>query len=216
MSFTSQRQKIIDADNQASTQTLKEFEKSGIESFGTFDIEQYREIALNFLYEDLIQAHIDYDFKTALGNQYYQTSNSFAFDCLDISLYSNGIHSRRIQQWTKSALHCFDVLLINYLSNILNETVPSVTMKIKETDVYIHLISKGGNHSEIGIKFQFIYQYRSSFEHIQYTDDNGKRQVRRLSNKKYNEAKEVILNFFKEALVHLLTLYRNAKPVTAE
>jgi len=213
MSFTSQRQKIIDADNQASTQTLKEFEKSGIESFGYFDIEQHREIALSFLYEDLIQTKSEYDFKTALGNGSYHTSNHFAFDCLDISLYSRNIYNRRIPQWTKTALHCFDVLLIHYVSNILNETVPSITGRVKETDVYSYLISKGGEHSDIGTKFQYIYQYRSSFEHIQYTDEEGKRQVRPLTSKKLNAAKELILKFFKEALIHLLSYYKISKPL---
>ena len=213
MSFTSQRQKILDANNQASIQTLKEFEKKGIESFATFDIEQYREGALIFLYEDIIQEKTDYDFRIALGKSNYYTSNNFAFDCLDISLFSRNIYCRRLPQWTKSALHCFDVLLIHYLSNILNETIPSATGKSKETDVYIYLISKGGDYADIGTKFQAIYQYRSSFEHIQFTDENGKRQVRPMTSKKLNAAKTLILQFFKEALAHLLISYKNSNPI---
>lgn len=213
MSFTSQRQKILVSNNQASTQTLKEYEKNALELSGYLSIKQYKDIALNFLYEDLIQAKTDYDFNVGLSKSYYLDSNNHALDCLVISLKSREIQPQDIRSWTKNALFCFNLLLIYYISEILDEKVSKHTRREKETDVYTHLISKGGGYYEIGIKFQSIYQYRSKFEHVQYTDENGKRQARHLSNKKLREAKELILKYFKESLIKLLDCYKTSSPV---
>lgn len=83
------------------------------------------------------------------------------------------------------------------------ETIEKTGRNNKERDVYQHLINMGGDHQEIGRCFEYIYLIRNEFQHVQVVNSNGIRMPKNVSNKKYNESRDLIVGWFKKALVNL-------------
>jgi hypothetical protein len=73
-----------------------------------------------------------------------------------------------------------------------------------EREVYWHLIDLGGDLQQIGQAFDNIYRARNEFQHVQIIDQNGNRIPKTLSNSKYNEKRDLIMGWFKSALILML------------
>lgn len=170
------------------------------------NIEAIRDRCVYHLFEDVAKLKTKQDFNQFLGNEYYNPANEFAQDCVQIAFYCNAIYGRMIRQWTDAALKCFDNFLIQYIHEILQEKVSKNGSGLKETDVYWHLIDKGGVEYEVGICFKSVYESRNSLTHVQYEDDEGKRRYKPWSTKKYNREKELILSHFEKGLKNLEVL----------
>lgn len=141
-----------------------------------------------------------------LGTPYYQSSNENAKDCLENCPVVKHIWGRKIKGWTDSALKCYDNFLLKYIQIDKGEFVAKTSSGLKETDVYNHLISKGGIEQEIGQNFKNIYQIRSLFQHIQTEEKDGIRIPKRLSNSKCNKLRDVIIDSFKQAILQFFKL----------
>lgn len=155
---------------------------------------------------DLIEKDIPFELKNWLVHPYYQSSNENAKDCLELCPSVKYIYGRKIKSWTDSALKCFDNFLLKYIQVDKNETIHKVGSKQKETDVYNHLIEKGGLEQEIGQNFINIYQIRSSFHHIQYEEKDDKRIPRRMSNSYCNNQRDLIVPWFKTSIINMFSL----------
>ncbi|CAN5456582.1 hypothetical protein BH11BAC3_BH11BAC3_07510 [soil metagenome] len=162
-------------------------------------IDEIRDRYVYHLFKDLAKTEAPFNFNTFL-NTYYADSNNHAGDCIRKSLYVKDLLPRDIKYWTEGALKCFDYFLLIYVQDVRKETIPNFATRPKETDVYNHLISKGGTEQKIGEAFKYIYQYRSSFYHIQHVASAGRREIVKTSNKKYKQTMDVIINFFNQAL----------------
>lgn len=158
---------------------------------------------VDYLSKDITENEIEGDIKGWLGNAYYGPSNSNAKECLEICLTVKHIYGRKIKTWTDNALKCYDNLLLKYIQEDRKELIGKTGPHTKERDVYQHLIKLGGEHQEIGQCFDFIYSMRNEFQHVQIVTANGYRIPRNVSNKKYNESRDLIVGWFKKALVHL-------------
>lgn len=170
------------------------------------NIDAIRDRCVYHLFEDVAKFKSKQDFHQFLGNAYYHPANEFAQDCVQIAFYCNTIYGRMIRQWTDAALKCFDNFLIQYIHEFLQEKVSKSGKDIKETDVYWHLMDKGGVEYEVGICFKSIYESRNSFTHVQYEDDEGRRRYKPWPAKKYNREKELILSQFEKGLKNLEVL----------
>lgn len=166
---------------------------------------QDRLISLNeeyveHLYSDLIEEKITKDIQKYLGGS-YRNANEFAKACVTTVFKSRDIYGHRVTGWVDSALKCFDNFLLILIQDSLKETIKTKYGIGIERQKYHHLMEKGGNYFQIGVKFDSIYQIRNEFNHIETVDDiTGKRQMIPMSNKKINRRKEVMLQHFKEAL----------------
>jgi len=159
---------------------------------------------VEYLTNDLTDLKLEIDFRNWITNTYYGASNDNAKECLELCLNVKHLYGRKIKSWTDNALKCYDNFLLKYIQADLKETIKQQSTMLKERDVYQHLIDKGGEFMQIGQAFDFIYQTRNEFQHIQVIDQNGKRIPKLVSNSKYNEKRDLIIGWFKSALILML------------
>ena len=159
---------------------------------------------VEYLTNDLTDLKLEIDFRNWITNTYYASSNDNAKECLELCLNVKHLYGRKIKSWTDNALKCYDNFLLKYIQEDLNETIKQQSTILKERDVYQHLIHKGGEFMQIGQAFDFIYQTRNEFQHIQVIDQNGNRIPKQVSNSKYNEKRDLIISWFKSALILML------------
>lgn len=161
---------------------------------------------VEYLTKDIFGTELTLDLKNWLGKPFYQSSNENAKDCLEHCPTVKHIWGRKIKGWTDSALKCYDNFLLKYIQIDNGETITKSNIGIKETDVYHHLINKGGIEQEIGQNFKNIYQLRSAFQHIQTEEKDGIRFPRRISNSKCNQSRDLIIQWFRLSVLSLFTL----------
>lgn len=161
---------------------------------------------VEYLTKDIIGTELQLNLQHWLGSQYYQSSNENAKDCLEHCPAVNHIWGRKIKGWTDSALKCYDNFLLKYVQIDKGEKISKTYAGLKETDVYKHLVSKGGVEQEIGQNFINIYQLRSKFQHIQVEEKDGIRIPKRISNSKFNKYRDLIINWFRLSLIALLDM----------
>ena len=161
---------------------------------------------VEYLTKDIIETELQLDLQHWLGSPYYQSSNENAKDCLEHCPTVKHIWGRKIKGWTDSALKCFDNFLLKYIQIDNSETIKRSHTGIKETDVYHHLINKGGLEQVIGQNFKNIYQLRSAFQHIQTEEKDGILIPRRISNSKCNQSRDLIIQWFRLSVLSLFTL----------
>ncbi len=164
---------------------------------------------IEYLTKDITDTELQFNLQQWLCSPYYQSSNENAKDCLESCLTVKHIWGRKIKSWTDSALKSYDNFLIKYVQIDKGETILKTYSGIKETDVYNHLIAKGGTEQEIGQNFKNIYQIRSAFQHIQTEEKDGIRIPKRISNSQCNKWRDLIIQFFKLSLIALFSLVEN-------
>jgi hypothetical protein len=169
---------------------------------------------VEFLTKDISDTELQWNIKQWLGASYYQSSNENAKDCIEQCPSVKHIWGRRIKSWTDSALKCYDNFLLKYIQTDIGETITRSHTGIKETDVYHHLINKGGVEQEIGQNFNNIYQLRSTFQHIQTLEKDGIRIPRRISNSKCNQSRDLIIQWFRMSIMALFDLIEAQKHKT--
>lgn len=160
---------------------------------------------LEYLTEDIISTSININLQIWLADALYQQSNQHAKECLEFCPSVRSIWGRQIRNWTDIVLKCYDNFLLQYIQIDKRETIRH-NLRPKETDVYIHLINKGGTEGDIGQFFKNIYNERSNFHHIQIVNENGIRLPKMLSNKQLNIKRDNIVCWLRQALVKLFEL----------
>jgi hypothetical protein len=214
MTFSEQSKKILEYEKELSKRNKEEYNKillyfENLERLNKLKNEK----SVEYLYNELIKQDCKFNFKIMLGINDYFSANSFAYECLEIDFDPQNVPPKKVPSWTRCALKCFDHLLIKYINDILNEKIENRRGKNNyETDVYIHLENKGGDYQIIGLNFHDIYRERCRFEHLQIQDSEGKRQIKKISNKKYKERLCLILDLFYKALDMLLVFIKEAFP----
>lgn len=158
---------------------------------------------IEYLTKDLADTDLPFNLQHWLGSPYYQSSNENAKDCLESCPTVKHIWGRKIKSWTDSALKSYDNFLLKYIQIDKGETISKIYSGLKETDVYNHMIAKGGLEQEIGQNFKNIYQIRSAFQHIQTEEKDGIRYPKRISNSQCNKCRDVIIQCFKLSLIAL-------------
>jgi len=210
MNYTEQRKAILKFCNDNSVSTLKKFEKISTLKSLFERLEKIKGVSVDYLYSDIIKKRIDIKLKEFISKEYYDSSNLYAFNCLEIELDCRKIPVRLVENWLQNALKCFDYLLIFIITEILKEKIKQKNNdKSYEQDVYQFLIEKDGILNKVGSNFRKIYNIRSSFVHIQYRDENGLRQIRKLTYKTIKRKKDKAINYFYFALTYLLLYFKS-------
>ena len=159
---------------------------------------------LEYLTNDLLENGFQIELKEWLTQSYYPSSNEYAKECLERCLTVNHLFGRNLKPWTDAALKCYDNFLLKHIQVDRGETIKKTTKDLKERDVYNHLVELGGTLQDIGQAFNNIYQERNEFHHVQVVDDaSGNRIPKKMTNKSYNQKRDSIIGWFKEALGHL-------------
>ena len=203
MSFSQLRTQI--STDLGRIDSVQEYKKVYLSKEVIRSIENLNKKFVEHLFKDLINRDPEFNIRSFLSDkEKYQTANEFARDCIEPAFYKSNIYGSKIKSWTNSALKCFDVFLIKFINDYLNEKIKKHGSKLKERDVYTHLMNKGGNYSQIGVKFQTIYQKRNEFTHIQYETKDGYRAVKKWSKSSYDRARDIILSEFEKGLKYFL------------
>lgn len=158
---------------------------------------------VEYLTNDITDLTLEIDFRDWITNTYYSASNDNAKECLELCLTVEHLYGRKIKPWTDNALKCYDNFLLKYIQEDRKEKIKINKNFGKERQVYRHLIELGGEFQKIGQAFDNIYQTRSEFQHVQIIDQHGMRIPRNLSNSQCNSKRDLIVGWFKSALVIL-------------
>ena len=159
---------------------------------------------LEYLTEDLVDLKFNVELKEWLTQSYYPSSNEYAKECLELCLTVKHLYGRKLKPWTDAALKCYDNFLLKHIQVDRGETIKKTTKDLKERDVYNHLVELGGTLQDIGQAFNNIYQERNEFHHVQVVDDaSGNRIPKRMTNSSYNQKRDSIIGWFKNALGNL-------------
>lgn len=197
MSFTQQREKLNIQINQINSveEYQKEYLSMPIVDWMNKLIGKY----IIHLYNDLLGQETEKDLRLFLDD-YYGAAEEHAKNCISIAVNKDHLYGVKVKDWANSALPAFDNFLLKLIQGVLREKVPKKNNYLYESDVYNHLILKGGDFAEIGTAFQSIYQVRNSFIHVQIEDDKGNRKQIRWGSKRYQNSKDLILMQFNKAL----------------
>jgi len=208
MSYLDQKNNIEDSQQKIKSEKLQPYEKSFLTAEPR-TIDDISKEGVEYLYTDLVEEDINYEFRTSLGNGAYISANKEAINCIEISTRARGLLPKNIPDWTEHSQKCFDHLIIKYISDGLKEKVENKKVKEYETDIYLHLEEKeDSNLKTVGLLFRLIYNKRSEFKHIHFTDEDGYRRIKQMRNKDYIKAKNEIIDFYKESLEKFLPVYK--------
>ncbi len=203
MSFSQLRAQI--SSELDKIQSIQDYKRAYLSSDVIRSLDQLNKKFVEHLFQDLINKDLEINIRTYLSeSENYDLANDFALECIEPAFYKTNIYGARIKDWTNSALKCFDIFLITLINDYLNEKIRKSGSKLKERDVYSHLINKGEHYYDIGIAFQTIYQTRSDFTHVQYETKDGYRLLKKWSRSKYDNSRDLILTQFEKALNVLL------------
>ena len=201
MSFSKLREQITTDLNRIDS--IQAYQRVYLSVAVVQSIEQLNKKFIEHLLKDLANNDGDLNVRSFLSEK-YRDANDYALECIEPAFYKTNIHGARIKTWTNSALKCFDVFLIKLINDYKKEKIKKTGSRLKERDVYDHLIKNKGNQYEIGIAFQSIYQKRNDFTHVQVEIKDGVRSTKRWSNSKYNFARDFILVQFEKGLKALI------------
>lgn len=208
MSYLEQKRNIEESKLKSEKKALQPYEENFLTSVPR-SLEEIKKKGVEFLYSDLLENDIKYEFKSTLGNGQYISANNEASECLELTVKARELFPRKIPDWTEHSQKCFDHLIIKYISDGLKEKVDKQKGKDYETDIYIHLENKeDDSHKKIGLLFRLIYNHRSSFKHLHYTDENGYKRIKQIRNKELIKAKNEIIDYYKESLTMFLPIYQ--------
>lgn len=208
MSFLDQKKNIENSQLRSENKSLQPYEETFL-TRAPISLDKIKEKGIEYLYSDLLDGDISYEFRTSLGNSQYISANNEARACLDITLKARDLFPKKVPDWLEHSQKCFDHLLIKFISDGLKEKVEIPKSKVYETDIYVFLEDKDDeNLKTIGLLFRLIYKHRSSFKHVHYTDREGYRRIRQLRNKDFDKAKNEIIAFYKESLTKFLPIYK--------
>ncbi len=216
MSYLDQKKKVEENIIKTDKKALFPYEEAFLTT-EPVNLDKIKEKSIEYLYSDLLEKDIKYEFKPSLGNGQYSSANKEAIECLDLSLKARNLFPKKLPDWLEHSQKCFDHLIVKYISDGLKEKVEKQKGRDYETDIYTHLEKKEDDgHKTIGSRFNSIYQYRSKFKHIHYTDENGFRRIKQIRNKDLVNAKSVVLDFYKESLTLFLPIYKRQFPEKIE
>jgi hypothetical protein len=71
-----------------------------------------------YFYEDVISAKLNLDFKTRLGQTYYQLAEDDARSCLEICNEFRKLSQWQVSGWLNNALKFADNLVLHYIQDI--------------------------------------------------------------------------------------------------
>lgn len=167
---------------------------------------------LEYLTNDLVGDSLNAEIKDWLTQSYYPSSNEYAKECLEHCLNVKHLYGRKLKPWTDAALKCYDNFLLKHIQVDRGESIKKTTKQLKERDVYSHLVELGGTLQDIGQAFHNIYETRNGFHHVQVVDDaSGNRIPKRMTNSTYNQKRDEIIGWFKEALGNLKGIIETKK-----
>jgi hypothetical protein len=159
---------------------------------------------LEFLTADIMQQAQKWELRDWLTEDYYQPSNDFAKECLEICLTVKHLYGSKIKPWTDSALKCYDALLLKHLQEDRQERIPKKGKNATEREVYKHLEKLKGNYELIAKQFHQIYDWRNSFQHVQqYNLADASRRPKKFTISLYNQRRDAIIGAFQRALILL-------------
>ena len=200
MSFTSTRTKMSSFSGAPTAEYQLEYMAKEVRDI----LNDLNNKFLEYLTDDLVGDSFNAEIKDWLTQSYYPSSNEYAKECLEQCLNVKHLYGRKLKPWTDAALKCYDNFLLKHIQVDRGESIKKISKDMKERDVYNHLVKLGGTLQDIGQAFNNIYQTRNDFHHIQIVDDkSGNRIPKRMTNSTYNQKRDLIIGWFKEALENL-------------
>lgn len=205
MNFTAQRKILLNLLSNNQQNKLKDYEKISTLRDQYKKLDEFKDYPVDALYSDIIMKELGVKLKCIIFKNYYYKASIHATNCLEIEIECRKIPLRQVDNWTQNALKCFDNILIFIVTEIKKDKIQNKEdNKCYEQDVYQYYIDKDWELKNVGKYFRIIYNIRSTFVHVQYKDEKGFRQIRKISQFEIKRKKTAIIDYFEKALSDLL------------
>lgn len=159
-------------------------------------------------FEDVINKEIDFDFKTALSEDAYNSASEDAEACINIFPRLSEMKSNRsVLSWIVTALKYTDQLVLHYIQNILNINPIKHPDHGTERSMYVQINTGEYTARVAGSVLNNLYEQRNKLEH-RYIKDPKDEEKRILINPDFGKAKKKIQSDFPKALLSFRKAYK--------
>lgn len=166
------------------------------------------------LFKDLTRkSDLGFSFKEPLGTEKFTKAEKYAESCIELSVRATEIKSSILPGWVNGSLNCFDIPILHYIQETLNEKVPQYSnangkLLGIERSVYRFLQLRGNDdENNLGKYFEIIYQaVRNPQQHTKVRDKQGVIRINEPPSN--NQLKIKILKWFRAGLNPMLRLYK--------
>jgi hypothetical protein len=159
-------------------------------------------------FEDAINGNIDFDFKSALSEDAYNSASEDAEACINIfPRLSEMKANRSVLSWIVTALKFTDQLVLHYIQEILNMNPVKHPDHGFERSMYIQINSGEYSAQVAGNLLNNLYEQRNKLEH-RYLKDPKNENKRILLNPDFKKAKKLIQSNFPRALKSFRKAYK--------
>lgn len=152
-------------------------------------------------FEDAINDVIDFDFKSALSDNAYNSASEDAEACINIfPRLSEMKANRSVLSWIVTALKYTDQIVLHYIQEILNINPVKHPDHGVERSMYIQINTGEFTAQVAGNLLNNLYEQRNRLEH-RYVKDPKDEQKKILLKPDFGTAKKKIQNNFPKALI---------------
>ncbi len=159
-------------------------------------------------FEDVVNGDIDFDFRSALSEEAYNSASEEAEACIHIyPRLSEMKANRAILPWIVTALKYTDQLVLHYIQEILKTKPVKHPNHGIESSMYIQINSSEYSAQVAGNLLYNLYELRNRLEH-RYAKDpkNGEKKI--LLKPDFKKAKQLIHSNFPRALKSFRKAYK--------
>lgn len=159
-------------------------------------------------FEDVINNEIDFDFKSALSKDAYNSASEDAEACINIFPRLSEMKSNRsVHSWIVTALKYTDQLVLHYIQNILNINPIKDPDHGVESSMYLQINKKEYSAYVAGSLLFNLYEQRNKLEH-RYIKDPKNEENKILLNPDFGKARRKIKDSFPKALLSFRKAYK--------
>lgn len=158
-------------------------------------------------FEDILNQEINFDFKSVLSEDSYNSASEDAHACINIfSKFSEMRKNSSILPWIITALKYTDQLVLHYIQEILKEDPIKHDDHGIERSRYIQINKSKYTAHVAGQVLNNLYEQRNKLEHRTLKDPmNVRKQI--ILNPDYSKARKKIQNDYPKALVSFRKAY---------
>jgi hypothetical protein len=180
------------------------------QALNSFQQEMYREFLekqarkstasqqpFEYFYEDVISAKLNLDFKTRLGQTYYQLAEDDARSCLEICNEFRKLSQWQVSGWLNNALKFADNLVLHYIQDISKKNPQKYPEAGDEKSRYVQLSKMEGSISLAGSFLKDLYEERNRLEHRTITRSDGSQELLRPQR---NKVRKMVGKMYPEVL----------------
>jgi hypothetical protein len=144
---------------------------------------------------------LNLDFKTRLGQTYYQLAEDDARSCLEICNEFRKLSQWQVSGWLNNALKFADNLVLHYIQDISKKNPQKYPEAGDEKSRYVQLSKMEGSISLVGSFLKDLYEERNRLEHRTITRSDGSQELLRPQR---NKVRKMVGKMYPEVLRRMI------------